>query len=78
LKIFFVVTPFDKISLDGPFILKGLGGIGMPKEQQLENYRETLRELEAMPPSPHRDWLVSLVREQIEALEKSEKFPVHL
>ena len=46
----------------------------MPKEQQLENYRE----LEAMPPSPHRDWLVSLVREQIEALEKSEKFPIHL
>lgn len=50
----------------------------MSKEQQLECYRETLRELEAMPFSPHRDWLIGLAQEQIEALERSEKFPVHL
>ncbi len=50
----------------------------MSKEQQLEKYRETLRELEAFSPSSHRDWLIALIQEQIEALEQSENPPVHL
>ena len=42
----------------------------MSKEQQLENYQDVLRSLERMPPSPHRDWLIQLVREQITKLEQ--------